>query len=210
MTLKHSQKGFTVVELMIATAVFALLLTVVLASVTQIGRMYYKGITSARTQEAARTIVERVSQEIQYSGSDGWNAPQVKTSGTGVNALCVGNSRFFWVTNRVKDANNFGLWTDDSNSGSTACDPSIALPTAAPGAANPRDLLPDGMRIVKFTLTNDANGLYTVSLRVVYWTGDDADLDISVGGIPGTTCKGGSGNTFCSASELTTTVYKRL
>jgi prepilin-type N-terminal cleavage/methylation domain-containing protein len=210
--VKHNsrQKGFTILELIIATGIFAVLMLVILGAVTQIGRMYYKGVTSSRTQEVSRTIIERVTQEIQYSGSDAWNAPQ-QSSASGQNVLCVGNSRFFWVTNRPKSSTAVGLWTDDGNSGAGACNASLAnLSSATPTVAtNARELLPDGMRIVNFTVTSAGTDLYTVSIRVVYWTGPDSELDSS-GGIAATTCTGGAGATFCSVSELTSTVYKRL
>jgi prepilin-type N-terminal cleavage/methylation domain-containing protein len=203
---RSQQKGFTVVELMISTAIFSVLLVVILTAISQIGRMYYKGVTSSRTQEVSRTIVERITQEIQYSGSETWNSPTSASNAT-QNVLCVGNSRFFWVTNRPKSNTDYGLWTDDGNTGAVgSCSPGTAIPTAA---TNSRELLSDGMRIVNFSVTSSGTDLWTVRLRVVYWTGPDSELDTS-GGVANATCRGGEGATFCSVSDLSSTVYKRL
>jgi len=217
MILKHyrvsGHKGFTIVELMISTAVFTSILLVVLTAVTQIGRMYYKGIASSRTQEASRTIVDRISQEIQYSPTT--TSPRLTTSGT-LNVLCIGKSRFFYVINQKKTAGTYGLWTDESADGWAGCNGNVAalsalaIPTTSPGAINPREMLPDNARLVAFDVSpvNVTSPLYTVKARVVY--GDDDLIDYTAG-TANATCKGATAGTqFCGMSELTITVTKRL
>src|SRR3990172_9120101 len=60
--------GFTIVELMIATTIFSVILLIVTFGMLQIGRTYYKGITLTKTQNAARSIIDTISQDIQFSG----------------------------------------------------------------------------------------------------------------------------------------------
>ena len=207
-----SQRGFTIVELMISTAVFSTILLVVLTAVTQIGRMYYKGITTAKTQETTRLLVDRISQEIQYSPA---NFVPIYAKSGDKNVRCIGNSRFFYVLNQKKTSANYGLWSDDSAAGSPVCVDSAAsaalstqvIPTVSP-AVNPRELLSENMRIVKFDITGSGN-LYTVSIRVVY--GEDDLIEVPGGDISQSTCKGATvGTQFCGVSELTVTVNKRL
>ncbi len=62
--------GFTVIELMIATIVFAVILLVVTAGVLQFTRQYYKGINSSNTQAAARAIIDDMTRAIQFNGGD--------------------------------------------------------------------------------------------------------------------------------------------
>jgi prepilin-type N-terminal cleavage/methylation domain-containing protein len=224
MSKVSKQRGFTIIELMISTAVFSAILLVILTAITQIGRMYYKGVTISKTQEAARSIVDSVSQEIQFSPSS--YAPTYAVSGER-NIRCVGNSRFFYVVNQKKTDTNYGLWADDSGAGSPLCVDSAslvalgsaAIPTSSPSSTNPRELLPQNMRIAKFEI-NGSGSLYTVSVRVLY--GDDdlmEAVDPATGSIltPASdypqflTCKGSTvGTQFCGVSELTVTVNKRL
>lgn len=224
MSTPLKQRGFTIVELMISTAVFSLILIVILTAITQIGRMYYKGITTSKTQETARLIVDRVSQEIQYSPAT--YVPTFATTGT-KNVRCIGNTRFFYVLSQKKTSTDYGLWTDNSGAASPVCnDPgasvaldTTAIPTSEPTAVDPRELLPQNMRIAKFDITGSGS-LYTVSVRVLY--GDD-DLMEAVDPATGAvltpmadypqyyTCKGSTvGTQFCGVSELTVTVNKRL
>ena len=212
-----SQKGFTIVELMISTAIFSTVLLVILTAVTQIGRMYYKGITTAKTQEVARTVVERVSQEIQFSGAS--TAPIMSTSTTN-NAICIGPSRFIWKIDVPVTAAQHALWVDSS----TECTPnavdsislSIASPTPVGSLTYGSELLPNGYRLEKLSITG-VGQLWTVSARVVYGA---ADLIESVDPATGATdvprvpdrtvCKGSQvGTQFCSVSEITTTVLRR-
>lgn len=204
-----TQKGFTIIELMISTAVFSTILIVVLTAVTQIARIYYKGITTAKTQETARILIDRISQEIQYSPAA--TIPTYVTDGT-KNVRCIGNSRFFYVLNQKKTSTNYGLWSDDSAAGSNACTTAtdlsnLFIPTGPP-AVNFRELLPEKMRIVKFDISGIGN-LYTVTIRVLY--GDDDLIDVPGGDVSQSTCKGSTvGTQFCGISELSVTVNKRL
>ena len=90
------QRGFTVVELMIATGVFSMLLVVILTAVTRIGRMYYKGLTTARTQEVARIVLDDIAQQIQYSGggADGSVVTSQTSTSPVTKAVCVGKERY--------------------------------------------------------------------------------------------------------------------
>jgi prepilin-type N-terminal cleavage/methylation domain-containing protein len=62
-----SQKGFTIIELMISTVIFSLVLLGASAAIIQIGKKYSKGITYARTQEVARSTVDEIAQSLQFT-----------------------------------------------------------------------------------------------------------------------------------------------
>lgn len=220
---RRTQSGFTIVELMIATAIFSLILLVVLTAIVQVGRMYYKGITTAKTQEAARTIVERVAQQIQFSPQSSnpllyQNYASATPPSGDKNLRCIGNTRYFYVINQLNTASTYGVWTDDNADGSNICTDAAAYAAFAPsgnppalaGTTNPRDLLPDNMRIVKFDVSGSGK-LYTISVRVAYGENDLLDQSVAVGGVPGTQCRGRTlGTQFCAVSEINVTVAKRL
>lgn len=207
-----SQKGFTIVELMISTAIFSSILLIILTAVTQIGRMYFKGVTITKTQEATRSIVDRIAQEIQYSPSSSVPREITSTSNT-KRAICVGRLRMIYVLDQFNNGSTYGLWSDDEGIGSNVCDPAsgpaaleaLAVPTTG---TNAKDLLPESMRIVNFRVVNATGNLYTVTLRTVY--GETELLD-QTAGLPNTSCKGvTAGTQFCAVSELSVTVNKRL
>src|SRR5215813_11934354 len=58
--------GFTILELLIASGVFAVILLVVAVGVIRFSNDYYRGVTASKTQSAARAIMLRVSQSIEF------------------------------------------------------------------------------------------------------------------------------------------------
>ncbi len=54
--------GFTIIELLIATTIFSVVLLLAASGLLYIGRLYYKGLTSSATQEAARNIMQELTQ----------------------------------------------------------------------------------------------------------------------------------------------------
>ena len=192
-----SQTGFTLVELMISTAIFSSFLFFITGMMLRLGRTYTKGIISSQTQNAARAIVTEIGYAIQFSA----NAPNYDNA----TYICAGSQRY-----------SYNLGKQLKLSGSLAADQSaIGLvadnPTACPGGpiANPqRELLDENMRLANLSITNSgASGLFTITVRVVY--GDFSALDNPTS--TNAVCKSSAvGSAFCSASEFSTTVQKRL
>src|SRR3989344_6639968 len=93
MILRGRKEGFTIVELLIATSVFAVLLLLCSVALIQISRVYYKGVTTTRTQEASRNIIDDISRGIQFSGGTVTD-PLPDVSQPGVSYFCVNNARY--------------------------------------------------------------------------------------------------------------------
>lgn len=74
--LDHNAQGFTLVELMIATALFSSILLLITFGLLSIGQNYYKGKNSARTQDVARRVIDEISQAIQFG--DAAPSPEIK------------------------------------------------------------------------------------------------------------------------------------
>lgn len=218
---KQRQGGFTIIELMLATAVFSLILLLATASLIQVSRMYYKGVTSANTQAAARGIIDDISRPLQFSGDTPLTGgPQTFGSLT-VSSFCLGTQRFSYVVDRqLKDAPDYALnqsqhvlWRDTMTSSAT-CDP-LDLTDAAP--SDGQSIVPsDGVEMLtpNMRLSRDirptqigTSGLWEVHAWVVY--GDEDLLDRS--DPARITCAGGViGAQFCAVSELSTVVTRRL
>lgn len=214
-----NQRGFTMIELMISSAVFAVLLLVVTAGVLSFSRQYYKGIVSTKTQTAARSIMTEIAQSIQF----GSNIYTDLDDGGTMLGLCIDNKLFSYkIGQQVKDnggvaANNqayHGLVVDSSGSSCSSVTAPAALPNSAGLPTGQRELLGDGMRLAALDISSNGD-TYTVRVRVLYGDNDVFSKTVS----PATTpeewpevaCSSSSSATqYCAISDLTTTVQKRL
>lgn len=94
--LRRHQKGFTIIELMIATTVLSTILVLVTIVMVNIGTLYYRGINQARVQDAVRTISDDIIKNVQLSDK----SPIGPISVPGVAntyAYCVGPVRYTYV-----------------------------------------------------------------------------------------------------------------
>ncbi len=64
-----NQKGFTLVELLLATAVFSIALIAITAAIIQIFKAYQSGISIRKTQSSARVISEELTRRARASES---------------------------------------------------------------------------------------------------------------------------------------------
>lgn len=192
--LRHHTKhgGFTIIELMIATLVFSVILMVVTFGLLQIGRTYYKGVTMSKTQAAARRIMDSVSQDIQYTSGT------FRNSTTMGEAVCIGSRRYnINLGSQLTAANNV-LYVDNNSASDCARDSFNA-------GDGDTELLEPNMRVTKFAVNSLSGNLYNIVIRVVY---GDTDLLVPPAN---DTCKNTqAGTQFCAVSELNTTVQRRV
>jgi len=204
-----NSKGFTIIELMIATVVFGTVLLVVTIAVLQFTRVYYRGVTEANTQDTARTIVDNISQAIQFNGGNVTDTAASPSPGTSY-AFCTGNQQYSYTTGlQLADAptsmQTYHAVVVRDAAGCTSSSPS---PQNMRGASvTGREMLSPKMRLARMQVTNvPGTKLYKISVRVVY--GDD---DLLVGPNTATAkCSGQAGSQFCAVSDITTVVAKRV
>jgi len=200
---KHSgEQGFTIVELLISSLIFSLILLVVTIGIIQISRVYYKGITESTTQNTARSIVDTISQAIQFNGGA---VSTTLSPGPGTwSSFCVGGQQFSYrLGYQLVEGTPSGNQTNKALLQTSLAGCSGNPPAATSG----RELLGTKMRISKLTVTSAGTNMYKVSIRVTY--GDDDLLNNPTAA--NASCKGATaGSQFCSISELTTTVVKRV
>ncbi len=227
-----SSSGFTIVELLIAMAVFSVMLLVATTGVIQVGRTYYKGITTTKTQEAARGIVNEISQSIQV-GAKNKIEPPGALGPHGAKAVCVGNVRYTYLINaQIKQpydvspaalaagtpTSRHALWVDVRRDGAAckALDLNETIPGETDVTTDPssvdrrRELLAANMRLTDFKVSELNSQLVEVRARVIY-----GDHDLSNNGTPldysdDVCAPTGLGGQFCAVSELSTFVKKRL
>ncbi|PID30730.1 hypothetical protein CSA80_04280 [Candidatus Saccharibacteria bacterium] len=207
----YKESGFTIVELMIATLVFSVILTIVTVGVISFSNRYYKGVNASATQTVARTIMETITQAIQF-GSASVQPP------AGNNFFCAGGSVFMFDTNGAMftgATGQRGVYVDSQDA--------TCVNQALSGG---KQLLAKRMRIASLTVApvSSVPNMYQVSVVVAY--GDDDVLcapslpqgcdpsavyaTANFWNRPDIACKPGSGNQYCAVSRLTANVQKRV
>lgn len=209
--------GFTIIELMVATLVFSVVLLVVTAGILQISRVYYKGLTESATQSTARSIIDTISQAIQFSGGDVTETPG---NGVGVNyAFCVGNKQYSYrlgsqVKNNPTESDQAWHALVESVVGGSCS--GVSPQPLTNQTVSGRDLVNQEMRLSNLQVEDLGEDRYRVSVRVVY---GDADLLLSPSApssptgatLPDAICQPvRAGTQFCAVSELSTVVVKRV
>lgn len=199
--IKLAQHGFTIVELMISTGIFSLILVLCASAVVTISRQYHKSSVSVAAQDTARNIIEELSRQLQLAGSYPVNGiSHFDYAGTGrVYALCIGSTRYSytlgWQVSDTPDTTIFqtphAIWRD------TIPNENVCVPAdlSKYGAANPtqnsgsivigtqtynangvpgtgRELMPDRMRLKNFYISPRATGSDLWEVRVSVMFGD--------------------------------------
>ena len=213
---KTEESGFTIVELMIATTVLSLILLLATVIMISIGNLYNKGVNQSNVQDASRTVVDNMAQEIELSkgritGDTGNAAP-------GTNYICINSVRFTYVLGvQIGGSQKHVLWRDRP----VSCSGPAILTDDIPGFAddpggksNGIEMIPDHARLSNMDISGvniDAThpfgvSPFTITVRVAY--GDDDLLNHPSG--TDASCLGDTGQQFCAVSELATTVTTRL
>ena len=197
--------GFTIVELMIATLVFSVVLLVLTAGVIGISKSFYKGFVTSKTQETARSIVDEIGQAIQFSGG---NINTHVTNSDVASGYCINSRLYSYVLYKPVSAGNHRLISSPYSCNNGAI---TALSGAGmnSGTAGYRELLGANMRVAKFIVAEVPSNpnLYTVSVKVVYAADDDVLANPNTANA---LCKSEIGSQFCAISEITTTVQRRI
>lgn len=205
-----SEGGFTLLELLIATSVFSIVLLIVTSGIIRLGQSYYKGIIQSRTQETARSAATEISRSFQFAGGD-------KVNGGGDNQFCIGDTRYtYFLNQQVKDGAE-GLLAERMQAGK---------PCDGGDTVSRQELLGNNMRLLKFNVSQADSQAKTwrVEMSVAY--GDDDLLshytndsqpegwngsDPNVSAVHNAVCKSGiPGGAFCATSQLDILVKKRL
>lgn len=192
MSLK-SQKGFTIVELSIATAVFSMILVVIVTGILTFSTNYIRGTNRLKTQEAARSIDDDLTQSLQYAST------YTTTTSGGWTVYCVDNVKYSVRLNmRFTSANPTTSHALVRSPMTGACTPDDGT------VAGDTELLGDNMRLASFSITQSDRS-FGIALRVVY--GED---DLLTGSGDAMNCKVQSGSQYCAVSSFTSMVQQRL
>jgi prepilin-type N-terminal cleavage/methylation domain-containing protein len=227
------QKGFTIIELMIATTVLSVILLLVTTMMISIGNLFYKGINQARVQDDTRNITDEIAQYLQLSGTA--PLPGIDSGNPDISVYCVGDTRYSYAQRVQIGHQKAGagpiyrhvIWRDTPSGG---CDPTHGANLQSPFLSGGTELIAPNSRLTDFSIS--ATSPYVISVGIAY--GDDdllcdngwnAPPDCATSGVSGhmqqiwsglinptgqISCKGSTGDQFCATATLTTTVANRL
>jgi prepilin-type N-terminal cleavage/methylation domain-containing protein len=207
--ISHRSDGFTIIELLISTLVFGVVLLIITTAILQITRVYYKGITEAKTQNVARNVVDSIGQNIQFNGGKITPTPASTTPGSSY-AFCVGNQQYSYTLGyQLADNNPTVAQTYHALvvRNLPGCDNSSAAQDMRVADITGRELVGRDMRIAKLEVSSLSETLYKISVRIVF--GDD-DLLTNPNDANAKCIAQRAGTQFCASSELTTIVAKRI
>ena len=205
--LKRDQSGFTIIELMIATLVFSVILLVATYGILNVGRLYRKSLTSNQTQQAARSILDTVSQNIKFNSGVFYD---------NTNMYCLGsNTRISSVVDQQVTGSNHAAVVDTINCSMDT----VTKDLSAALSSGDKELLGPKMRLAKFSICYEGvdttahpdcegisinqSDLYYITVRVIY---GDSDLLTS----DHQNCLLTAGREFCAVASLSTYVQKVL
>ena len=217
-----NKKGFTIIELLIATSVFAVVLLIATAGVVFVSKSFIKGDVEAQTQDTARSILLQISQDIQFSKLSTINV------NTGGQYYCIGNHVYVFKLNaEVSNRSGSGytphaLLVFDANCPSSPLSSravgyvnDLNLPNGGGNSAN--ELLAQNLRLGQLCIQNIGADRYSVTVTLAY--GDQSVINVTAKNCPSLTppsgysysCVGSEfGGQFCAYSTLTTSIISRI
>jgi prepilin-type N-terminal cleavage/methylation domain-containing protein len=201
-----SQSGFTVLELMVATTIFAIVLLVLTVGVLSFSRDYFSSVTRSNTQTVGRNIIDDITRTIQFS-----SAGLTENDTGNTHAWCFDNVQYLAAAGYEVGA-SFDATTHKSKYGlikrvSAGCGGvDITSATYAFNSATDKELLSKNMRISLLSIAKPGD-VYNIQVRIAY--GDD-DVFASIADMTKLACKSQAGSQFCAVSDLSTTVQQRI
>lgn len=213
------QRGFTVVELMIATLIFAVILTIIAMGIISFSNRYYKVANISTTQNTAQSIVDTIGQSLQFGTAEAFG------TGPTNNFFCAGGNVFMF--NEAE-----GMYSGTCGQLGLYMTPMDGLIVSGslchiqPITGSSRQLLGTRSRITNLTVNPVAGtNMYTIDLSIA--SGDDDLLctptianSCDSGSAPlnandfkdktDVQCKLITGSQYCAASHLSTSVEKRV
>ena len=207
----NKQEGFTIIELVIATAVFSVVLLIATVAVIMVTNSYVKGDVQAETQDTARSILTTISQDIQFNTASSVNLGTYN-SVTNIGDFCLGNDVYVYqLGDEIGGVKSDGTKVYHALlefSGTGTCPPGtdtgyLGAPQSGDDIAH--ELLAQNMILETLNIAKIAGTkAYSIKLTVAY--GSNV---ISPGGV--FTCPPEFfGGQFCAVSTLTTAVTPRI
>lgn len=216
--LKSNNQGFTIVELLIATAVFAIVLLIVTVAVLYVTNTYVKGDVDAQTQDTTRSVLQTIAQAIQFNKSSSVSLTS-NNGGSGNGYFCIGNNVYVYQLNKEIGSNTAAGQVPHAllvlGGNNPTCPSGGSLPAkfvgylhaANGGGSGNHELLAHDLRLGQLSITQPISGKPTFKISLTVGYGNEfAATPIKAYSCP----QESFGGQFCDVSTLTTTVSSRI
>lgn len=97
----QQQKGFTLIELMLAMTFISILLIAIAMTIIQVGALYNKGMTLRETNQAARDIVSDIQRTVISSTEFSIDDDYIVNDSEGIGRICLGSYSYIWNLGRT-------------------------------------------------------------------------------------------------------------
>jgi prepilin-type N-terminal cleavage/methylation domain-containing protein len=93
--LRSNNSGFTIIELLISSLIFSIILMTATFAVIQVSRTYIKGYVGVQTQNTNRSMISLLTNELQQSNPGSVNVDPNNRYGT-IHWFCLNGQRFIY------------------------------------------------------------------------------------------------------------------
>jgi type II secretory pathway pseudopilin PulG len=193
------QQGFTLVELVLATAFIAFILIFMLAAMLQTMNNYNKGLAVKQINQSARTVMEEMSRLIQATSGSAVNTAYLSNG-----RVCFGGVSYVWnikgtTTNKYTSGSSFTMVRVNDTAGALC---SAALPNI--NQANATELLSGQIWVQQVNVAVSSNQRL-VDITIGLSTSSPND-PTGTDPILGTICLGDRDGQYCAVATFRTTV----
>lgn len=190
-------RGFTVVELLLAMAGIAFLLLFVLYAIVHVTNLYSKGTAIRQINQVGRQVSDEISRQIRYGGT-----PQIQAAS---NRMCIGNRSYIWNTS----ASSSNTYSDGSPlnfvaaTGVAYCQNVILMP---PRDASTREMLGSVARVMTMNVQEPIANTGVYEFQIVLGTAiEQPTYNVGTGLFE---CVSG-GQQFCAVGDFEATIFAR-
>ncbi len=163
-TCKTNRKGFTIIELMIATATFSVILVIITFSVNFFLTKYYQSLTTINTQNNLISVMNNINQSIKFSLQDpSYTLPSITNP---VGYLCTSSDEYVFYINRPIFQGS--STTNTSGIIQYPIPQNTCLSPSSISALNGKQLLGNNLRPVYFNMSSLSNNLYNIAIGIAY------------------------------------------
>jgi prepilin-type N-terminal cleavage/methylation domain-containing protein len=224
-----SQKGFTIVELLIATTVLSIILVLVTVMMINIGDLFYKGINQVRVQDNVRNLSTEIGQQLQLSNDTllSVNNPIGTPS-----AYCIGTTRYTYLIGAQLNSSpglyqsQHVVWRDSVPENSCTAMSTAQFSSVDPSSGGTELMTPSAL-LTEFII-NYTGSSYNITIGEAYGgysvlcdagVGNDCNQSVASSNVWSPTtpsspanvlCKGNDGDRFCATDILTSTIVQRI
>lgn len=195
---RAAEAGFSLVELLLAMAVFSFMLLIITAGFINVVRIQQSGVASRSTQQSARLVLDSLMKDVRAA-----SVARVRETGQN-DALCLdtGGQTLEYAVDSNGDLRVASI-------GSLAASSACPVPVID---SSWRRLGDSPVKTTQFNVvgTDPVNsGLGTVMVTLTLVARSNLDVLNTDPVLPGTRCEPGSGAQFCSVTTLSSTASLR-